>query len=170
MANITRIKANDSKKPKPKPQSKTKVVHKTSVAKPQKGTKTTGKSTNNTTDKSTVNTTDASTVKTSPKNLKAAKQATDKPSAKQAKDKSKKPMSKPVAIITWPFRMIAKPFIALGRYIKESWHEIRQVRWPNRKTTWKMTGAILAYSALVMAFILLLDALFTFIFNNILGS
>ena len=89
---------------------------------------------------------------------------------KKSQKKSKKPMPKWLAIITWPFRTIAKPFIALGRYVKASWHEIRQVRWPNRKTTWKMTGAILFYAALILTIILLLDALFTFIFNNILGG
>lgn len=65
--------------------------------------------------------------------------------------------------------LLARPFVALGRYLRDSWHEIRQVRWPNRKMTWKMTLAVFIYCAIFMVFILLLDALFTFIFNLLLG-
>ena len=71
-------------------------------------------------------------------------------------------------IITAPFRFIAKPFIALGRYIAASWREIRQVRWPNRKATWKMVLAVIVYTAIFIAFITLVDALLTLIFNNFL--
>ena len=62
-------------------------------------------------------------------------------------------------------KLLARPFVALGRYIRDSWQELRQVRWPDRKTTWKMTFAVLIYCAIMMAFILLLDTLFTFLFN-----
>lgn len=65
--------------------------------------------------------------------------------------------------------ILFRPFIALGRYFRDSWHEIRQVRWPSRKATWKLVFAIFVYTALFVALIMLLDALFTFIFNKILG-
>ena len=83
--------------------------------------------------------------------------------------KEKKPLPMPIRIITAPFRWIAKPFIALGRYIHDSWLEIRQVRWPNRKATWKLVGAIFLYSAFFIVLVMLLDALFNFIFSKILG-
>lgn len=86
------------------------------------------------------------------------KTATNKKS-KKSQDKAEKPL-KQVFIL---FR----PFVALGRYIRDSWREIRQVRWPNRKATWKMTLAVLVYCAIFMVFILLLDTLFTFLFNLI---
>lgn len=54
------------------------------------------------------------------------------------------------------------------RYLRDSWREIRQVRWPNRKTTWKMVLAIFIYSALFIALIMLLDVFFTWLFNLIL--
>ena len=87
---------------------------------------------------------------------KAAKLA--KKEAKQAKKASKKPMSAPVRFITWPFR-----------YIHESWLELRQVRWPSRKAAWKMVLAVLIYTALFVGIIMLLDALFTLIFNQLLS-
>lgn len=102
--------------------------------------------------------------------VKKVETSSAKPKKSPKTSKTQKPMPKWLSVITWPFRIITKPFIALGRYIKASWREIRQVRWPNRKATWKMTGAILVYAALVLIIILLLDALFTFIFNNILGG
>ena len=103
-------------------------------------------------------------AKTQPKKSTATKPT--KTPSKPPKKTLKKPLPKWLAII----RTLAKPFVALGRYIKASWQEIRQVRWPSRKATWKMTGTILIYAALILVIILLLDALFTFIFNNILGS
>lgn len=61
-------------------------------------------------------------------------------------------------------RVLTAPF----RYLRDSWREIRQVRWPNRKATWKMVFAIFIYSALFIALIMLLDVFFTWLFNLIL--
>lgn len=85
---------------------------------------------------------------------------TQKP-AKTSKNTEEKPL-KEVFIL-------ARPFVAFGRYLRDSWREIRQVRWPNRKATWKMTFAVFIYCAIFMVFILVLDALFTFIFDLLLG-
>ncbi len=82
--------------------------------------------------------------------------------AKKAEKKSQK-SGKKVFIL---FR----PFVALGRYLRDSWKEIRQVRWPNRKATWKMVFAVFVYTALFMVIILLLDLFFRFIFGLILGN
>lgn len=57
---------------------------------------------------------------------------------------------------------------AIGGYFKGAWQELREVRWPNRKTTWGMTGAILLYTGLMAAVILLLDAGFKSLFELIL--
>lgn len=64
---------------------------------------------------------------------------------------------------------IRNPFAALGRYFAGAWYELRQVRWPNRKATWGLTVAVLAFSAFFVVLILLLDALFKYIFQLILG-
>ncbi|MBR6505636.1 preprotein translocase subunit SecE [Candidatus Saccharibacteria bacterium] len=82
--------------------------------------------------------------------------------AKKAEKKSQK-SGKKVFIL---FR----PFVALGRYLRDSWKEIRQVRWPNRKATWKMVFAVFVYTAFFMVIILLLDLFFRFIFGLILGN
>ena len=66
-----------------------------------------------------------------------------------------------------PF-ILFRPFVALGRYLRDSWREIRQVRWPNRKATWKMVLAVFIYTALFVLIISLLDLFFTWLFNLIL--
>ena len=68
-----------------------------------------------------------------------------------------------------PFILI-RPFVYLGRYIRDSWRELRQVRWPNRKATWKMVLAVLIYTAIFVIFISLLDLFFTWLFNLILAK
>lgn len=87
---------------------------------------------------------------------------TKQKSKNNQKDQAEKPL-KEVFIL-------ARPFVGIGRYLRDSWREIRLVRWPNRKATWKMTAAVLIYCAIFMVFILLIDMLFTFIFEKILGN
>lgn len=83
--------------------------------------------------------------------------------AEKAERKAEKNSGKKVFIL---FR----PFVAFGRYLRDSWREIRQVRWPNRKTTWKMVLAVIVYTALFVAIISLLDLLFRWLFGLILGN
>lgn len=92
-----------------------------------------------------------------------------KTKAKTAKAKIKAKANTPEKPLEQVF-ILARPFVALGRYLRNSWRELRQVRWPNRKATWKMTLAVLAYCAIFIVFIMLLDALFTFIFDLLLKT
>ena len=66
-----------------------------------------------------------------------------------------------------PFILI-RPFVYLWRYLRDSWNELRQVRWPNRKATWKMVVAVLIYTVLFVLIITLLDLFFSWFFNLIL--
>ena len=81
--------------------------------------------------------------------------------AKKAVKAEKKTEGKKVFIL---FR----PFVAFFRYLRDSWREIRQVRWPNRKATWKMVLAVMVYTALFIIIISLLDLFFTWLFSLIL--
>ena len=93
--------------------------------------------------------------------------------SKKAKRKDQKAAEKKVAADKntekKPFILI-RPFVYLGRYIRDSWRELRQVRWPNRKATWKMVLAVLIYTAIFVIFISLLDLFFTWLFNLILAK
>jgi preprotein translocase SecE subunit len=61
------------------------------------------------------------------------------------------------------------PAIAMRDYFAGAWYELKQVRWPNRRATWGMTMAVLAFTAFFILLILLLDALFKYVFQLILG-
>lgn len=64
-----------------------------------------------------------------------------------------------------PFITVFKP---IGSYFKGAWIELRQVRWPDRRTTWGMTGALLAFTGFFVVFIMLVDLVFENIFKLIL--
>ncbi|MBO7718183.1 preprotein translocase subunit SecE, partial [Candidatus Saccharibacteria bacterium] len=93
------------------------------------------------------------------KAAKAARKAAKKAEKELAEDK---PLKKTFILF--------RPFVALWRYLRDSWRELRQVRWPNRKATWKMVFAVLVYTALFMLIISLLDLFFSWLFNIILGK
>jgi preprotein translocase subunit SecE len=63
---------------------------------------------------------------------------------------------------------VLKPIVALGRYFKGAWFELKQVRWPNRQATWSLTGAVMLFTAFFVVLILLLDVFFKYIFELIL--
>jgi len=94
----------------------------------------------------------------------------DKKSEKNAKKEARKQKREEKAKSGKKPFILFRPFCAIGRYFRDSWREIRQVRWPNRKTTWKMVIAVIIYAALFLILITLLDMLFSFIFNIILSK
>ena len=65
-------------------------------------------------------------------------------------------------------KSVFTPLIAIGTYFKGAWYELRQVRWPNRKETWGLTAAVMIFSAFFIVLIVLLDALFKYLFELIL--
>ena len=58
--------------------------------------------------------------------------------------------------------------VRLRDYFKGSWYELRQVHWPNRKQTWQLTLAVILFSLLIGALIFALDALFTWLFKEVI--
>ncbi|MDD3035759.1 MAG: preprotein translocase subunit SecE [Candidatus Saccharimonadaceae bacterium] len=63
---------------------------------------------------------------------------------------------------------IFKPFVSIGLYFKNSWLELQQVRWPDRKMTWGMTLAVILFSVFFITLILILDELFNLLFKFII--
>lgn len=56
----------------------------------------------------------------------------------------------------------------IGRYFKGAWVELKQVRWPNRKATWKLTLAVILFTVFFIILIILLDVGFKELFKLIL--
>lgn len=94
----------------------------------------------------------------------------DKAAVKKAPQKTvKKPSNeKQARNLPKPVRAFLRPFAAMGGYFKGAWFELKQVRWPNRRATWSMTGALLLYTAIFTAVILLIDIFFEYLFKLIL--
>lgn len=88
-------------------------------------------------------------------------------SKKQLKNskKTKKQTTKTVRDINQPTK---NPLLALSNYFRGAWYELKQVRWPSRSATWGLTIAVLVFSGIFVLLILLLDAGFTLLFEQIL--
>lgn len=91
----------------------------------------------------------------------AKKKSAKKSVQKVAKQKRTVKLPRFVVVLLAPFR-------GIGRYVKGAWVELRQVRWPNRKATWSLTGAVIAFSLFFAAVILGLDYVFQYLFKEIL--
>lgn len=99
---------------------------------------------------------------------------TKKPVAKAAPAKTKKtPVVKAKKVSkaksNGMFSKLVRPFVLLGGYFKGAWYELNQVTWPNRKATWSLTLALLVFTTFFVIMILLLDALFKYLLEMILG-
>ena len=156
MAHITRIKAGQSGS---KNSEKTKASGKN--PEPKKPIQDNAEIRADITESETY---DKKSLKNTKKLAKLEKKA-EKLAAKKAKkasgEKSKNPLIRFLLFITTPIR-------AFFRYLAESWQELKQVRWPNRKMTWKLVFAVILYTVIFAALIMILDALFTLLFNNLL--
>ncbi len=60
------------------------------------------------------------------------------------------------------------PFTGTWAYITGSWHELRQVRWPNRSATWGLTLAVILFTVFFAVIIILLDLGFNYLFKEVL--
>lgn len=61
------------------------------------------------------------------------------------------------------------PFRATADYFGGAWYELRQVIWPDRRSTWGMTGALIAFTLFFVLIILLSDWVSQNLFNLLLG-
>lgn len=88
-----------------------------------------------------------------------AKDTAQATSATATKKQPAKPAKKRIPVLS-----------SIGEYFVGAWKELRQVHWPNRKSTWGLTIAVILYTLFFVALILLLDTVFRYIFDIILGK
>jgi preprotein translocase, secE subunit len=62
------------------------------------------------------------------------------------------------------------PLSAITGYFRGAWQEIKQVRWPDRRSTWGMVGALIVFTAALFLVIILLDYGFAWLFKLIMGT
>ena len=53
------------------------------------------------------------------------------------------------------FRIIGR--ILLPNYLRNSWRELRQVAWPDRSTSWRLTYAVIIFSVLFGSLVAVVD-------------
>lgn len=91
----------------------------------------------------------------------------------KATDSKKEPKAKKLPKVkrikeAKPKKGIFKIFSAIGNYFKGAWSELRQVRWPDRKSAWALTIAVILFTGFFVTLIILLDYLFDLLFKFIL--
>lgn len=97
--------------------------------------------------------------RTSEKSSSAIKVAKNTTSDKSDSTKKKAPKIAKAAV---------KPAAGFFGYVKGSWQELKQVRWPNRRATWSLTFAVIVYTIFFLVIILLFDAVFQQLFKEVI--
>lgn len=81
---------------------------------------------------------------------------------------SKTTKSKELKVTKEPKNKIVKIILKIGGYFKGSWQELKQVRWPNRRAAWALTGAVLLFTGFFVVLIIFLDYIFQLLFKLII--
>jgi preprotein translocase SecE subunit len=58
--------------------------------------------------------------------------------------------------------------VGVVRFAQECWSELQKVTWPDRQTVIRLTVLVILISAIVGAYILGSDQVFTYLVNNVL--
>lgn len=97
----------------------------------------------------------------------AGRAQTEKSSAKTTKSSAK---AKTAASSPKNSKSRRNPLSAITGYFHGAWQEIKQVRWPDRRSTWGMVGALIVFTAALFLVIILLDYGFAWLFKLIMGT
>lgn len=97
----------------------------------------------------------------------AGRAQTEKSSAKTAKTSTK---TKTAASKPKNSKSRRNPLSTITGYFRGAWQEIKQVRWPDRRSTWGMVGALIIFTAALFLVIILLDYGFAWLFKLIMGT
>mgnify|MGYP002336036808 CR=1 FL=1 len=74
-----------------------------------------------------------------------------------------------IKLLTWPFKLFGK-FLRwiIPSYFISSWRELRKVRWPNRKETWRLTLAVFIFAIVFGALVAGVDKVLKEIFKKVI--
>ncbi len=97
----------------------------------------------------------------------AGRAQTEKSSTKTTKSSAK---AKTAASSPKNSKSRRNPLSAITGYFRGAWQEIKQVRWPDRRSTWGMVGALIVFTAALFLVIILLDYGFAWLFKLIMGT
>lgn len=105
-----------------------------------------------------------------PSGTKRSASTTNKNDKSDDKQNSKKNLEKSPKLPKFS-RKVSLPSIVKAPFVYfiGAWRELRQVRWPNRGTTFSLTFAVIVFSIIMALFILLLDLVFNELSKRILA-
>lgn len=107
-----------------------------------------------------------------PSILATAKELAGRAQAEKSSAKTAKPSAKAKTAASSPKSSKSRrnPLNAIAGYFRGAWQEIKQVRWPDRRSTWGMVGALIVFTAALFLVIILLDYGFAWLFKLIMGT
>ena len=100
----------------------------------------------------------------------AGRAQTEKSNAKTARPSGAKPNTASKPSKSKNSKSRRNPLSAITGYFRGAWQEIKQVRWPDRRSTWGMVGALIVFTAALFLVIILLDYGFAWLFKLIMGT
>ena len=100
----------------------------------------------------------------------AGRTQAEKPSAKTARPSGAKTKTASKTSKSKNSKSRRNPLSAITGYFRGAWQEIKQVRWPDRRSTWGMVGALIVFTAALFLVIILLDYGFAWLFKLIMGT
>ena len=100
----------------------------------------------------------------------AGRAQTEKSSAKTARPSGAKTKTASKTSKPKNSKSRRNPLSAITSYFRGAWQEIKQVRWPDRRSTWGMVGALIVFTAALFLVIILLDYGFAWLFKLIMGT
>lgn len=65
-------------------------------------------------------------------------------------------------------RFLNKRRSIIPKYFRESWHEVKQVSWPNNKQTMQLTFAVFAFTAFLVTIVSIVDYGLEAVFEELL--
>ena len=107
-----------------------------------------------------------------PSILATAKELAGRAQAEKSSAKTAKPSAKAKTAASKPKSSKSRRNLlnAIAGYFRGAWQEIKQVRWPDRRSTWGMVGALIVFTAALFLIIILLDYGFAWLFKLIMGT
>ena len=75
-------------------------------------------------------------------------------------------VAKTLGVIFWPLKVVLKRLVP--RYFINSWKEVRQVTWPSRTETWRLTGAVLIFAIVFGSLVAGVDKVLDEVFKKVI--
>jgi preprotein translocase SecE subunit len=103
------------------------------------------------------------------KKVRIRKAPTVREQTEAARPKTEAGVKSRTAVILRPLRLILRPLRWLvPTYFLNSWREVRQVTWPNRRETWRLTIAVFIFAIVFGSLVAGVDKVLDLVFKKVI--